>query len=142
MISGNRPGIRRGARKHGNALRMLRQTYGAHFAEGGRDDEKRSDLLHKMDEPSLSKLVRPRRRKVGRDFPAGCLSAGGTGGAWPPHDARGSRSRREHEHFAIADLIFRKDIRTGFRLDLKFRVGKARSDRSDGLDLVGNGDKE
>jgi hypothetical protein len=46
-------------RKHGNTLiRTLRKTYGAHFAEGCRDDEKLSDVLHKMDEPSLSKLLR------------------------------------------------------------------------------------
>jgi hypothetical protein len=45
-------------RKHGNTLiRTLRRTYGAHFAEGCRDDEKLGDVLHKMDEPSLSKLL-------------------------------------------------------------------------------------
>ena len=49
---------------------------------------------------------------------------------------------REHEHFAVVELIFRKDIRTGFRVYLNFRVWKARLDRSDGLDFVGNGDKE
>src|SRR5579872_1737794 len=53
-----------------------------------------------------------------------------------------SRSRRKHEHFAIVDLIFRKDIRTGFRIYLNFRVRKARLDRPDGLDFVGNSDKE
>ena len=55
---------------------------------------------------------------------------------------RGSRPRWEHEHFAVVDLIFRKDIRTGFRNYPNFRVGKARLDSSDGLNLVGNGDKE
>lgn len=45
-------------RKHGNTLiRTLRKTYGPHFAEGCRDDEKLSDVLHKMDEPSLTALV-------------------------------------------------------------------------------------
>lgn len=45
-------------RKHGNTLiRTLRKTYGAHFAEGCPDDDKLSDVLHKMDEPPLSKLV-------------------------------------------------------------------------------------
>jgi len=59
-------------------------------------------------------------------------------GAW----GRGSRPLREHEHFAVIDLIFRKDIRTGFRIYLNFRVGKACLDRSDGLYFIGNGDKE
>ena len=55
----------------------------------------------------------------------------------------GSRPlRRDHEHLAVIDLIFRKDIRTGFRIYLNFRVGEARLDRSDGLVFVGNGDKE
>jgi hypothetical protein len=50
-------------RKHGNTLiRTLRKTYGAHFAEGCRDDEKLSDVLHKMDEPSLSKLLHDHER--------------------------------------------------------------------------------
>jgi hypothetical protein len=45
-------------RKHGNTLiRTLRKTYGSHFAQGCRDDEKLSDVLHKMDEPSLSQLL-------------------------------------------------------------------------------------
>ena len=44
--------------KHGNTLiRTLRKSYGAHLAEGCSDDERLSDVLHKMDEPSLSKLV-------------------------------------------------------------------------------------
>ena len=55
---------------------------------------------------------------------------------------RRSRPLREYEHFAVVDLIFRKDIRTGFRIYLNFRVGKARLDRSDGLGFVGDGDKE
>jgi hypothetical protein len=46
------------SRKHGNALiRTLRKHYGASFATGCADDEKLSAVLHKLDEPSLSKLV-------------------------------------------------------------------------------------
>ena len=33
------------------------KIYGQHFAEGCGPDEKLSDVLHKLDEPSLSKLV-------------------------------------------------------------------------------------
>jgi hypothetical protein len=47
------------SRKHGNTLiSTLRKTYGADFAKGCADSDKLSDVLHKMDEPSLSKLVR------------------------------------------------------------------------------------
>jgi hypothetical protein len=53
-----------------------------------------------------------------------------------------SRSLRDHEHLAVADLVLSKNIRIGFRIYLNFRVGKARLDRSDGLDFVGNGDKK
>jgi hypothetical protein len=50
-------------RKHGNTLiRTLRKTYGDHFAQGCGDDEKLSDVLHKMDTPSLSKLLQDRVR--------------------------------------------------------------------------------
>lgn len=46
------------SRKHGNALiRTLRKSYGPRFGDVCRGDEKLSDVLHKMDEPSLSKLV-------------------------------------------------------------------------------------
>ena len=46
------------SRKHGNTLiRTLRKHYGANFANGCSDDEKLSDVLDKVDEPSLSKLV-------------------------------------------------------------------------------------
>jgi hypothetical protein len=46
------------SRKHGNTLiRTLRKHYGARFANGCSDDENLSDVLHKLDEPSLSKLV-------------------------------------------------------------------------------------
>lgn len=47
------------SRKHGNTLiRTLRKTYGQSFASGCADDEKLSDVLHRLDEPSLSKLRR------------------------------------------------------------------------------------
>lgn len=46
------------SRKHGNTLvRTLRRVYGQHFAEGCNDNEKLADVLHKMHETSLSKLV-------------------------------------------------------------------------------------
>jgi hypothetical protein len=46
------------ARKHGNTLiATLRQTYGASFAKGHPDNAKLVDVLHQLDEPSLSKLV-------------------------------------------------------------------------------------
>jgi hypothetical protein len=47
------------SKKHGNTLiGTLRRHYGADFAKGCADNEKLSDVLHKIDEPSLSKLVR------------------------------------------------------------------------------------
>ncbi len=47
------------SRKHGNTLvRTLRKTYGAGFAKGCGDDARLSEVLHKMDEPSLTALVR------------------------------------------------------------------------------------
>jgi len=56
-------------KKHGNTLiGTLRKTYGPHFAKGCADDEKLSDVLHKLDEPSLSALV--------EDHEAGTLEAG------------------------------------------------------------------
>jgi hypothetical protein len=46
------------SRKHGNTLiRTLRKTYGAAFAKNCSDTDKLSDVLHKLDEPSLSKLI-------------------------------------------------------------------------------------
>jgi hypothetical protein len=38
-------------------VRTLRRAYGQHFADGCAPEEKLSDVLHKLDEPSLSKLV-------------------------------------------------------------------------------------
>ena len=47
------------SRKHGNTLiRALRKTYGEDFASGCADTAKLSDVLNKLDEGSLSKLLR------------------------------------------------------------------------------------
>lgn len=47
------------SRKHGNTLvRTLRKYYGRDFAYGCADTDKLSGVLHKLDEPSLTKLVR------------------------------------------------------------------------------------
>jgi hypothetical protein len=46
------------SRKHGNTLvRTLRRIYGEHFASGEPDTAKLSDVLHMLDERSLSALV-------------------------------------------------------------------------------------
>jgi hypothetical protein len=46
-------------RKHGNTLvRTLRKIYGSEFAHGFHEDEKLSEVLHKLDESSLGQLVR------------------------------------------------------------------------------------
>jgi hypothetical protein len=46
------------ARKHGNTLiSTLRHTYGMDFAAFHRGDAQLIDVLHELDEPSLSKLV-------------------------------------------------------------------------------------
>ncbi len=46
------------SRKHGNTLiATLRKTYGAGFAPGRSGDEKLRDVLHDLDEPSLTHLV-------------------------------------------------------------------------------------
>ena len=43
--------------KHGNTLvRTLRRIYGQHFAQGVADSDKLSDVLHRLDEPSLTAL--------------------------------------------------------------------------------------
>jgi hypothetical protein len=56
------------SRKHGNTLiRTLRKIYGSGFAPGFRDEAKLSDLLHKLDERSLSQLH--------KDHDAGALEA-------------------------------------------------------------------
>jgi hypothetical protein len=47
------------SRKHGNtSIGALRKHYGKDFAYGCADGDKLSDILQKLDEPSLSKLVR------------------------------------------------------------------------------------
>ncbi len=47
------------SRKHGNTLiRTLRKNYGRGFASGCADEAKLSDVLAKLDETSLSHLVR------------------------------------------------------------------------------------
>jgi len=47
------------SRKHGNTLiRTLRRTYGPGFAPGCADDAKLTDVLAKIDEMSLSHLIR------------------------------------------------------------------------------------
>jgi hypothetical protein len=46
------------SRKHGNTLiRTLRKTYGENFAKGCDNNETLGDILHKLDEPSLSRLI-------------------------------------------------------------------------------------
>ena len=46
------------ARKHGNTLiSTLRQTYGQHFAPDFPADAKLVDVLHQLDEPSLTHLI-------------------------------------------------------------------------------------
>jgi hypothetical protein len=52
------------SRKHGNTLiRTLRQSYGTSFAPEESDDATLSDVLHKLDEMSLSQLARDSERK-------------------------------------------------------------------------------
>jgi hypothetical protein len=47
------------SRKHGNTqVGTLRKHHGVGFAAGFKDSDKLSDVLAKMDEPSLSKLIR------------------------------------------------------------------------------------
>jgi hypothetical protein len=46
------------ARKHGNTLvSTLRDVYGGNFAAGLPGNAKLVDVLHQLDEPSLTKLV-------------------------------------------------------------------------------------
>ena len=55
-------------RKHGNTLmRTLRETYGLGFAPGSADHAKLSDVLTKLDEPSLTN-TRSRSRDARRDL--------------------------------------------------------------------------
>jgi hypothetical protein len=46
------------SRKHGNTLiRTLRKTYGQSFAGSYGNKKKLGEVLHKLDEPSLSRLI-------------------------------------------------------------------------------------
>ena len=46
------------SRKHGNTLiSTLRKTYGPNFAKGCDDHEKLGDVLHKLEEQSLTHLI-------------------------------------------------------------------------------------
>jgi hypothetical protein len=52
------------SRKHGNTLiSTLRQTYGEDFAAGIPGHSNLSEALHRLDAPSLSKLVRDLHNK-------------------------------------------------------------------------------
>jgi hypothetical protein len=56
------------SRKHGNTLiRTLRKTYGQSFAGSFSNKKKLADVLHKLDEPSRTRLV--------QDYEAGNLDA-------------------------------------------------------------------
>ena len=51
------------SRKHGNTLiRSLRIAYGKDFAPGCSDDQTLGEVLQKLDEPSLTKLVEDERK--------------------------------------------------------------------------------
>jgi hypothetical protein len=51
------------ARKHGNTFVItLRKIYGQGFAPDFADSEKLAEVLHKMDAPSLSKLIQDHAR--------------------------------------------------------------------------------
>ena len=53
------------SRKHGNTLiGTLRKTHGPDFAEGFNDTDKLSDVLHALDEPSLTKLVKDHQNRM------------------------------------------------------------------------------
>ncbi len=56
------------SRKHGNTLiKSLRIAYGKDFAAGCEDSQTLSEVLHKLDEPSLSKLIEDERREAQQD---------------------------------------------------------------------------
>ena len=47
------------SKKHGNTLiSTLRQTYGPGFAPAEQGHSKLGDVLHRLDDPSLSKLIK------------------------------------------------------------------------------------
>ena len=52
------------SKKHGNTLiSTLRQTYGTGFAPGRSGDEKLKDVLHDLDEPSLTHMIHEMQKK-------------------------------------------------------------------------------
>ncbi|MBV9517151.1 MAG: hypothetical protein JO068_03440 [Hyphomicrobiales bacterium] len=52
-------------RKHGNTLiKSLRIAYGKDFAAGFDDRKTLAEVLHQLDEPSLTKLVDDERREA------------------------------------------------------------------------------
>ena len=56
------------SKKHGNTLiGTLREKYGAMFAKGCTDKERLGDVLHKLDEHSLSELIRDHEQHAKRD---------------------------------------------------------------------------
>ena len=53
------------SRKHGNTLiKSLRIAYGKDFAAGCDDTQTLAEVLHKLDEPSLTKLIEDERREA------------------------------------------------------------------------------
>lgn len=53
------------SRKHGNTLiKSLRIAYGKDFAAGCEDSQTLSKVLHKLDEPSLSRLIEDERHEA------------------------------------------------------------------------------
>jgi hypothetical protein len=89
------------SRKHGDTLiRALRSSYGSGFAKGRADDERLSDVLAKLDGPSLLKLV--------SDHKAGMLSIrlrNFLGGRWSEKDDSGLCGLQTRH---IADAPLRK----------------------------------
>jgi hypothetical protein len=45
------------SRKHGTSIRTLRKTYGQSFAGACGNKKKLGDVLDKLDEPSLTRLI-------------------------------------------------------------------------------------
>ena len=69
-------------RKHGATLiRTLRRVYGRGFARGAADDEKLEDVLARLDEHSLSQLVRDDEHG---DL-EGAIASAEWGADWKPH---------------------------------------------------------
>jgi hypothetical protein len=54
--------ISKKARQYTTLISTLRQTYGAGFAPGRSGDEKLKDVLHDLDEPSLTHLINDMRK--------------------------------------------------------------------------------